>query len=71
VDSKTRKEMQKILGEIQDGTFAKEWITEWREGAEHFNAMRKAEKGHPVEKVGEELRSMMTWLPKPKARGSY
>ena len=71
VNEETRKEMRKILKEIQDGTFAREWITEWREGAEHFNAMRKKDRNHQIEKVGEELRSMMTWLPKPKDRGAY
>ena len=71
IDQHVRKEMKKILGEIQDGTFAKEWITEWREGAEHFNAMRKKDHNHQVEKVGEELRSMMKWLEKPKDRGAY
>ncbi|MBF8298980.1 MAG: ilvC [Dehalococcoidia bacterium] len=71
VTDETRKEMRKILKEIQDGTFAREWITEWREGAERFHAMRKKDHDHQVEKVGEELRSMMTWLQKPKDRGAY
>ena len=71
ITDETRLEMKKILKEIQDGTFAREWITEWREGAEHFNAMRKRDHDHQVEKIGEELRSMMTWLQKPKDRGAY
>jgi len=71
IDGHVRKEMKKILGEIQDGSFAKEWITEWREGAERFHAMRKKERNHQIEQVGEELRSMMTWLEKPRDRGAY
>ena len=70
VDEHTRKEMKKILKEIQDGSFAREWITEWREGAEHFHAMRKKDQNSQIEKVGEELRGMMKWLQKPKNAGS-
>jgi len=71
ITDETRLEMKKILKEIQDGTFAHEWITEWREGAENFNAMRRRDHDHPVEKIGAELRSMMTWLQKPKDSGAY
>jgi len=70
VDERVRKEMKKVLKEIQDGTFAKEWITEWREGATHFNAMRKKDQNSQIEKVGAELRGMMKWLQKPKDAGS-
>ena len=62
-----RKEMRKVLAEIQDGTFAREWITESREGGERFQALRKRDTEHQVEQVGEELRSMMKWLEKPKS----
>ncbi|MDO8531140.1 MAG: ketol-acid reductoisomerase [Dehalococcoidia bacterium] len=71
IDEHVRASMQKILGEIQNGTFAKEWMNEWREGATKFHAMRDAEKKQQIEQVGEKLRSMMPWLEKPKARGSY
>ena len=71
IDEHVRASMQKILGEIQDGTFAKEWMTEWREGATKFHALRERDKKHQIELVGENLRSMMPWLEKPKARGSY
>ena len=71
VDGRVRQEMKKILGEIQDGTFAKEWIAEWREGATNFRAMRNKDHDHQIEKVGEELRSMMPWLEKPRERGAY
>ena len=69
INDQVRQEMRKVLKEIQDGTFAREWITEAREGGENFRAMRKRDHDHQVEKVGQELRSMMTWLQKPKDAG--
>jgi ketol-acid reductoisomerase len=54
--------MKKILGEIQSGEFAREWIAENRAGQENFQRMRQEGKDHPVEKVGGELRSMMDWI---------
>lgn len=58
----TREQMKKILGEIQSGEFAKEWIAENRAGQENFQRMREEEKNHQVEKVGKELRSSMDWI---------
>ena len=67
IDDHVRKEMRKILGEIQDGSFAREWIAEWREGATNFHALQKKDKEHQIEKVGAELRAMMGGrLTKPK-----
>lgn len=60
----TKKEMKKVLHEIQDGTFARNWITENRVGRPHFMAMRRMESEHQIEKVGAELRKMMTWVKK-------
>jgi len=61
----TRKEMEKVLREIQDGTFASEWITENRAGRRaKFLATRQLESEHQVEKVGASLRKMMCWLKK-------
>ncbi|HJK61045.1 MAG TPA: ketol-acid reductoisomerase [Methanocorpusculum sp.] len=61
----TRKEMEKVLREIQDGTFASEWITENRAGRRaKFLATRQLESEHQVEKVGAKLRKMMCWLKK-------
>ena len=61
----TRKEMEKVLREIQDGTFASEWITENRAGRRaKFLATRQLESEHQVEKVGANLRKMMCWLKK-------
>jgi len=60
----TREEMFKILEEIQNGTFAREWILENQAGSPAFNAYRRNEAEHELEEVGEELRSMMPWLNK-------
>jgi ketol-acid reductoisomerase len=64
VGDETRAKMKKILADIQDGTFAREWIAENKNGGKNFAALREAEKQHPIEKVGAELRGMMSWLPK-------
>jgi ketol-acid reductoisomerase len=66
VNAETRAEMAKILGEIQSGEFAKKWLEENRTGRHNFLAMREAAKDQPIEKVGAELRSMMTFLKKRK-----
>lgn len=60
----TRNEMRKVLSEIQDGSFAREWILENQANRPYFNAMKRIEREHPVEKVGAELRKMMSWLKK-------
>lgn len=61
----TRKEMKKVLEEIQRGTFASKWITENKAGGKaEFLAMRRMEADHQLEKVGAELRKMMSWLKK-------
>lgn len=64
VDDHVRASMQKILSDIQDGTFAKEWIAENHEGAHKFQAFRKADANHQIEKVGADLRQMMSFLKK-------
>jgi ketol-acid reductoisomerase len=70
VTDATRAEMKKILSEIQTGQFAKEWMSENREGGrKKFLAMRAAQEGQQIEKVGAELRSMMTFLKKKKEVG--
>ena len=65
IDDHVRASMKKVLTEIQDGTFAREWIAENREGRTNFDAMRKKDKTHKVEVVGRELREMMSFLNKP------
>ena len=57
-----KKEMKKVLTEIQDGTFARNWLMENQVGRPQFNAMRRIEAEHPIEKVGKELREMMSWI---------
>ena len=61
VTDETRKEMKRVLSEIQDGTFARDWILENMTGRPGFTARRKAEQTSQVEKVGAELRKMMRW----------
>src|SRR5947209_1635133 len=58
----TRQAMKDILGEIQSGDFAREWIAENRAGQESFKHMREEQSGHQVEMVGKELRSQMDWI---------
>lgn len=62
VTDETKKEMKKVLTEIQDGTFARNWLMENQVGRPQFNAMRRIEAEHPIEKVGKELREMMSWI---------
>jgi ketol-acid reductoisomerase len=66
VTDETRQEMKKILGEIQSGKFAREWINENKTGRHKFLAMRQAAQDQPIERVGKELRQMMTFLSKKK-----
>jgi ketol-acid reductoisomerase len=62
VDDHTRQAMKKILGEIQSGEFAREWIAENKAGQENFQRMRAEEQNHQIEREGKELRSMMDWI---------
>ena len=64
ITKETRKEMKKILTEIQNGGFAKDWLIENQVGRPYFRAMRNKEANFLVEKVGKELRSMMPWIEK-------
>ena len=64
IDDLTKDEMRQILAEIQDGSFAREWILENQAGRPSFNALRRMEAEHPIEIVGKELRDMMPWLKK-------
>lgn len=64
VTDDTREAMDKILVDIQSGNFAKEWVAEADAGAPNFQKMRDDAAAHPIEKVGGELRSMMSWLKK-------
>ena len=66
ITDKTKKEMKKILGEIQSGEFAREWLLECKANKPVFNALTKKGERHSIEKVGGKLRAMMPWLKKGK-----
>ena len=68
VGDATRQAMQKTLADIQSGKFAQEWIAENKAGCPNFNQLREKEKQHPIEIVGAQLRSMMSWLPKTEKK---
>ncbi len=61
ITEETKKEMKKVLSEIQDGSFASRWIAENKNGRAHFNACRKLQASHQLETVGAELRKMYAW----------
>lgn len=69
ITDETRQEMKKILSEIQKGEFARAWLDENRTGRHKFLKMREAAKDQPIERVGADLRSMMTFLKKRKEAG--
>ena len=66
IDKQVKANMRKVLDQIQDGTFAREWILENQAGRPSFNAMRRMNAEHPIEQVGAELRGMMQWLKKSR-----
>lgn len=68
ITAETKKEMHKILKEVQTGQFAKEWIRENEQGQPQLAKFRTKNQQHPIEKVGSELRGMMAWLPKKDTR---
>ena len=61
ITDETKKEMKKVLSEIQDGTFARNWLLENQIGRTNFNARRAQEANSQMEKVGKELREKMNW----------
>jgi ketol-acid reductoisomerase len=61
IDDCVKEEMEQILAEIQDGSFATRWILENQAGCPSFHAMRRMEQNHPIETVGKKLRDMMPW----------
>ena len=70
INAEVRKEMKKILKEIQSGQFAKEWMDENKKGRPLYNKLRQADDNHLVEKVGRELRSMMSWTKEEKPKST-
>jgi ketol-acid reductoisomerase len=67
VDDNTRAQMKKVLTEIQDGTFARQWIAEYAAGNANYKAMKQADLDHPIEAVGKKLRANMKWLASSQA----
>src|SRR5579875_2881939 len=70
VTDETRREMRRILAEIQGGAFAKEWILENQAGRPVFAARYRQERHHPIEEIGAQLRAMMPWLKRGDAPGA-
>jgi ketol-acid reductoisomerase len=62
ITDETKAEMKKILTEIQNGSFAREWILENKANAPAFKALRRKEREHQVEEVGRKLRKLMSWI---------
>jgi ketol-acid reductoisomerase len=62
ITAQTKEEMRKILGEIQDGSFAREWVAEDENGRPNFTRLQKEGAEHPIEEVGEKLRGLMSWV---------
>jgi ketol-acid reductoisomerase len=69
INADTKKEMKKILKEIQSGKFVKEWVAEYKGGLKNYNKLLKAGEKHPIEKTGERLRGLMPWMPKRNIGG--
>ena len=66
ITDETKKEMKKILSEIQSGQFAKEWMSEHKSGQTQFKTMSKNHAEHPIEAIGEKLRTLMPWIAEGK-----
>jgi ketol-acid reductoisomerase len=60
--------MRAVLKEIQDGTFAREWVAEHKSGRGNYNALKQKDLDHPIEVVGKKLRARMPWLSEAGAR---
>jgi len=69
INANTKKEMKKILTEIQNGKFVKQWVAEYKGGLKNYNALLKAGEKHQIEKTGERLRGLMPWMPKRNIGG--
>jgi ketol-acid reductoisomerase len=67
VNKATKKEMKKILAEIQQGKFARQWIAETKSGRRKYSKLLKSDLNHSIEKVGAQLRARMPWLESAKA----
>jgi len=66
VDEHAREQMEEVLEEVQDGTFARQWILENQAGRPQYDQLRTAEENHEIEQVGEELRGLFSWADEEK-----
>ena len=69
VNKATKKEMKKILSEIQSGKFTRQWVAEYKGGLKKYNKLLKKGAAHKIEKTGQRLRSMMPWMTKKNLKG--
>ena len=69
MDGRTKKEMKKILSEIQTGKFTRQWVAEYKGGLKNYNKLLKKGEAHQIEKTGQRLRSMMPWMAKKNLKG--
>ena len=69
INKNTKKEMKKILQEIQSGQFVKEWVKEYKGGLKNYNKLLNNGAKHPIEKTGTYLRGMMPWMAKKNIKG--
>ena len=69
INKNTKKEMKKILTEIQSGKFVKQWVAEYKGGLKNYTKLLKAGEKHQIEKTGERLRGLMPWMPKRNIGG--
>jgi ketol-acid reductoisomerase len=67
IDDHARENMEQILEEVQDGTFARQWITENQAGRPSYTQLRHAEKNHDIEEVGGRLRELFSWAEEAEA----
>ena len=70
IDASAKKRMKAALKDIQSGKFAKGWVAEYKGGYKKYNALLKKGQQHPIEKVGERLRSLMPWMKKRSIKGA-
>jgi ketol-acid reductoisomerase len=69
INGAVKKEMKKILGEIQSGKFTRQWVAEYKGGLKKYKKLLKAGENHPIEKTGKRLRSLMPWMTKKNIKG--
>ncbi len=70
VDASAKKKMERALKEIQNGKFAKGWVAEYEAGLPEYKRLLKEGEAHPIEKVGQKLRSLMPWIAKKNLKGA-